>query len=100
MTIKLHPSFSVHPGPWLRAEILEPHGFNVSATADRLKVSRQAMSALLNGRANLSANMAIRFEKAFGVSADTLMRMQSAHDMAQAREHEDELAIEPVKEFA
>ena len=86
MAITLHPSFAVHPGEWLRAEFVEPHGLSVTAAADRLGVTRQAMSNLLNARAGLSAEMALRFEGAFGVSADTLMRMQAAHDLARARE--------------
>jgi addiction module HigA family antidote len=85
MPIKLHPSFAVHPGAWLRAELVEPHGLNVTEAAAKLHVTRQAMSDLLGGRAGLSAEMAIRFEKAFGVRADTLMRMQGAHDLAQVR---------------
>ena len=51
------------------------------------------MSTLLNGNAALSADMAIRFEKAFGVKADTLLRMQTAYQLAQAREHEDEIRV-------
>ena len=78
MPIKLHPSFAVHPGPWLRAEIVAPHGLSVTAAAAKLHVTRQAMSNLLGGRAGLSAEMALRFEKAFGLSADTLLRMQAA----------------------
>lgn len=78
MPIKLHDSFAVHPGAWLRAEIVEPAGLSVTALAERLRVTRQAASNLLNGKAGLSAEMAIRFEKAFGLRADTLMRMQSA----------------------
>ena len=85
MAIKLHPSFAVHPGRWLRAELVEPHGLSVTEAAQKLRVTRQAMSNLLGGRAGLSAEMAIRFEKAFGVRADTLMRMQAAFDLAQAR---------------
>ena len=50
-------------------------------------VSRQAMSTLLNGRAGLTADMAIRFEKAFGLNADTLCRMQTAYELADARRH-------------
>ena len=50
-------------------------------------MTRQAMSNLLNGNAGLSAEMAIRFEKAFGVSAATMMRMQAAHELAQALAH-------------
>jgi addiction module HigA family antidote len=52
------------------------------------------MSALLNGHAGLSAEMALRFEKAFGVRADTLLRMQTAHDLAKARAHEKDIRVE------
>lgn len=94
MAIKLHSSFAVHPGEWLRAEIVEPAGLSVTAAAERLHVTRQAMSNLLNGHAGLSAEMAIRFEKAFGLKADTLMRMQAAHELATARAHEGEIEVE------
>ena len=73
------------PGTWLKHEIVEPHGLTVTEVAEHLGVSRQNMSALLNGRAALSPMMALRFEKAFGVRADTLMRMQVAYDLAQLR---------------
>ncbi len=79
MAIKLHDSFAVHQGEWLRAEIVAPAGLSVTALAERLHVTRHAASNLLNGNADLSAKMAIRFEKAFGLKADTLMRMQAAH---------------------
>lgn len=93
MAITLHSSFAVHPGVWLRAEVVEPHGLSVTDLAERLGVTRQAMSGLLNGRAGLSAEMAIRFEMAFGLSAETLIRMQAAHDLAQARAHAGDLRI-------
>ena len=93
MAIKLHDSFAVHPGQWLRTEIVEPTSLSVTALAERLHVTRQAMSSLLNGNAGLSAEMAIRFEKAFGLKADTLMRMQAAHELAQARAREDEIDV-------
>ncbi len=96
MAIKLHTSFAVHPGAWLRAEVIAPHNLSVTDAAARLHVTRQAMSNLLGGRAGLSAEMAIRFEKAFGLSADTLMRMQGAHELAQARMREGEIAVERV----
>lgn len=96
MAIKLHPSFAVHPGPWLRTELVEPHGLSVTDAAKKLHVTRQAMSNLLGGRAGLSAEMAIRFEKAFGVQADTLMRMQAAHDLAAARVGEAAIEVERV----
>ena len=94
MAIKLHDSFAVHPGIWLRAEIVEPAGLSVTALAARLRVTRQAASNLLNGNAGLSAEMAIRFEKAFGLQASTLMRMQAAYELAEAREREDEILVE------
>jgi addiction module HigA family antidote len=96
MAIKLHRSFAVHPGEWLRLEIVEPAGLNVTELADHLDVSRQSISKLLNGRQGLSAYMAIRFEKAFGLKAETLMRMQAAHELAEARMHEDEIEVEKV----
>jgi addiction module HigA family antidote len=96
MAVTLHRSIAVHPGVWLRHEIIEPAELNVTAAAARLHVTRQAMSNLLNGHAGLSADMAIRFEKAFGLKADTLMRMQAAHELAQARAHEDEIEVEKV----
>ena len=96
MAIKLHPSFAVHAGVWLRTEIVEPHGLMVSAAAEKLGVSRQAMSSLLNGRAGISAEMAIRFEKAFGLRADSLLRMQAAHDLAEARRHEKDIKVEKI----
>jgi addiction module HigA family antidote len=96
MPITLHPSFAVHPGPWLRAEIIEPHGLSVTVAAQKLHVTRQAMSNLLNGNAGVSAEMAIRFEKAFGLRAETLLRMQAAHDLAAARRTENTIQVERV----
>jgi addiction module HigA family antidote len=96
MAIKLHSSLVVHPGNWLRTEMVEPHGLAVSAAGEKLGVSRQAMSSLLNGRAGISAEMAIRFEKAFGLKADTLLRMQAAHDLAEARKHERDMKVDKI----
>jgi antitoxin HigA-1 len=96
MAITLHSSFAVHPGEWLRSEIVEPHALSVTATAEKLRVTRQAMSSLLNGKAGVSAEMAIRFEKAFGLRADTLLRMQAAHDLAAARAHERDIRVERI----
>ena len=99
MPIKLHSSFAVHPGDWLKTEVVAPSGLQIKQLAEHLGVSRPGLSALLNGRAGLSADMAIRFEKAFGLRADTLLRMQTAYEMANAREHEDEIEVERL-EFA
>ena len=96
VSIKLHSGFAVHPGAWLRAEVVEPHGLSVTDMAAKLHVTRQAMSNLLGARAGLSAEMAIRFEKAFGLRADTLVRMQAAYDLAQVRAREGEIEVERV----
>ncbi len=93
MAIQLHHSLHIPTGAWLKEEIVEPHGINVKALAAHFGVSRQAVSTLLNGHAALSADMAIRFEKAFGIKADTLMRMQTAYDLAQVRAREDEINV-------
>ena len=74
-----------HIGSFIRTEILEAHGLSVSAGAKALGVTRQALSTLLNGHSSLSPDMALRLEKAFGVRMDTLLRMQTVHDIAQAR---------------
>src|SRR5260370_8807145 len=74
-----------HPGDFIRTEIIEPAGLSVTAAAAALRISRPALSSLLNGKAALSGNMALRIEKAFGVKMDTLMRMQSAYEIAQPR---------------
>jgi antitoxin HigA-1 len=93
MALNMHPSLAVHPGDWLKTEIVEANGIAIGALANAFGVSRQAVSALLNGRASLTAEMAIRFEKLFGIKADTLCRMQVAYDLAQARAHEHEIIV-------
>ncbi len=82
-----------HPGDFIKTEIVGAAGLTVTAAARALRVSRPALSSLLNGRADLSGEMALRIEKAFGVRMDTLMRMQSAYDIAQMRKTADKLHI-------
>jgi addiction module HigA family antidote len=69
----------------------------VTSAAEALGVTRAALSALLNERARLSPEMGLRIEKAFGVSMDTLMRMQNSYDIAQARNREAEIDVAPFK---
>ena len=85
-----------HPGDFIRTEIIAPAGLSVTAAAAALQVSRPALSSLLNGKANLSGDMALRIEKAFGVKMDTLMRMQSAYDIAQTRKREKEIRVHRI----
>src|SRR5271165_6251554 len=82
-----------HPGDFVRTEIIEPRGLSVTGAAKVLQVSRPTLSSLLNGKADLSGDMALRIEKAFGVKMDTLMRMQSAYDIAQTRKREKQIRV-------
>src|SRR3990170_7901129 len=82
-----------HPGDFIRTEIIEPRGLSVTAAAQALRVSRPALSSLLNGKADLSGDMALRIEKAFGVSMDTLMRMQASYDIARTRKRQNEIHV-------
>ena len=86
-----------HPGSFVKHEVLKPLGLSVTAAADVLGVTRPALSALLNERAHLSPEMAIRIEKAFGLSMETLMRMQNSYDIAQARKREADIKVAPFK---
>ena len=85
-----------HPGDFIRTEIIAPAGLSVTAAAAALRVSRPALSSLLNGKAGLSGDMALRLEKAFGVKMDTLMRMQGSYDIAQARKREKRIRVERI----
>ena len=100
MALRMHPSLAVHIGDWLKSEIVGPAGVSVTALAGHFGVSRQALSNLLNGSAGLSADMAIRFEKAFGIKADTLLRMQTSYELAQARLNEDNIRVEKLAQAA
>src|SRR5580704_10745943 len=82
-----------HPGDFIRTEIVEAAGLTVTAAAKALRVSRPALSSLLNGNASLSGDMALRIEKAFGVQMDTLMRMQSSYDIVQTRKREKQISL-------
>lgn len=84
-----------HVGSFLKTEIIEPAALSVTVAAAILGVTRPALSALLNERAALSAEMALRFEKAFGLSMDTLMRMQNSFDIAQARKRAGSIDVKP-----
>jgi addiction module HigA family antidote len=85
-----------HPGAFIRSEIIVPSGLSVTAAAAALQVSRPALSNMLNGNADLSGDMALRIEKAFGVKMDTLMRMQASYDIAQTRKREKDIRVSPV----
>lgn len=82
-----------HPGDFIRTEIIEPLGLSVTEAARILGVSRPTLSTLLNGKSDLSGDMALRIEKAFGPKMDTLMRMQAAYEIARTRKREDQIHV-------
>jgi antitoxin HigA-1 len=82
-----------HPGEIVRFDCIEALGLSVTAAADALGVTRQALSNLVNGSAGISAEMALRLEKAFGGTAEHWLRMQMAYDLAYARNSAGRLKI-------
>lgn len=82
-----------HPGRIVREECLQPLGLSVTEGAKALGVSRQALNNLVNERAGISPEMAIRLAKAFGSSAQTWLRMQSNYDLAKALKSESQIRV-------
>jgi addiction module HigA family antidote len=89
-----------HPGLSVRHDCLEPLGLTVSEAARRLGVSRRQLSDLVNGRAGISPEMAIRLDKAFGGGAETWYRLQAAYDLAQAMKRADEIKVKRLSPAA
>ena len=84
----------VHPGSFIRMEILDELGLSVSRAAEILDVRRATLSDLVNEKAILSPEMALRIEKAFGVSMDTLLRMQAWYDIYAMRQRQGEINVQ------
>ena len=82
-----------HPGEIVRREILETLELSVGEAATALGVTRPALSAVLNDRASLSAEMAIRIEKAFGLEMERLLHLQTDWDVAEARKREGDIKV-------
>ncbi len=81
-----------HPGGFIKRSVL-PDGLSVTDAAEVLGVGRPALSNLLNERASLSPEMALRVEKAFGVKMDTLLRMQARYDAYHMRQREGDINV-------
>lgn len=84
-----------HPGTFVREEILEPLHLSVTRGAEVLGVRRATLSDLVNGKASLTPEMALRIEKAFGVGMETLINMQAWYDVRAMRDREGEIEVEP-----
>lgn len=87
-----------HPGLSVRHDCLEPLELSIAEGAKALGITRQAMNNLVTGKAGISAEMAIRLEKAFGGGAETWLRMQAAYDLAQAEKHTGKIKVRRVKD--
>ncbi len=83
-----------HPGDFIRTEIIEGLGLNVTEAARILGVRRATLSGLLNGKASLSPEMALRIEKAFDVSMDLMLRMQAWYDASRMRARAHEVMVQ------
>ena len=82
-----------HPGAFIREEILDELALTVSEAAKILRVRRATLSDLINQNASLSAEMALRIEKAFGMKMETLLNMQTWYDAHEMRQHAREIAV-------
>lgn len=86
-----------HPGAFLREEVLHANDLAVTDAATLLGVARPTLSKLLNGHADLSAEMALRLEQVFGLKMGTMLAMQSAHDEAKVRREQSKLRLRPFR---
>jgi len=82
-----------HPGLSVRYDCLEPLGLSVTDGAKALGVTRQALNNLVNGKAGISPEMAIRLDKAFGGTAEGWLALQTAFDLMQARKNKLPITI-------
>lgn len=89
-----------HPGESVLDLCLEPLGMTITDAAAHLGVSRKHLSGVINGHVGISADLAIRLEKAFGSSAETWLRVQAAYDLWQARKHAAQIKVRRVSRIA
>ena len=85
-----------HPGEVLRELCLEPLGLNVSEAARALGVSRKTLSSILNGRAGISPEMAVRLSIAFATSAESWLNQQTQYDLWRAEKGRKSLRVEKL----
>lgn len=90
MATRMMPS---HPGEFVRRQVLEPLDLTIGKAAEILGVRRATLSDLVNGKTNLSPEMALRLEKAFNVKMDFLLRIQALYDTARMRQSGKEIDV-------
>lgn len=82
-----------HPGEVIRELCLQPLGLSVTEAADALGVSRKTLSAILNGRAGVSPEMAIRLSIAFDTTPESWLRQQMQYDLFKAEQHRGQIEV-------
>jgi addiction module HigA family antidote len=92
MTIKNPP----HPGVSVRHDCIEPLGLTITEAAEALGVTRRTLNNLVNSNSGISADTAIRLDKAFGGRAETWLRLPMAYHHAQARQREADIDVKPL----
>jgi addiction module HigA family antidote len=85
-----------HPGELLKELWLEPLNLSITAVAERLHVSRKTLSEIVNGRASVSSEMALRLELAFGKSAESWLGHQAEYDLWQLKQRHEDLGVERI----
>ena len=86
-----------HPGRIVRQECIEPLRLTVTEAARVLRVTRQTLNNLVNGRSGISPEMAIRLSKAFGSSPEVWLGLQMEYDLARAEKTADQIKIERIE---
>ena len=81
-----------HPGRIVKQDCVEPLGLTITGAARALGVTRQTLNNLVNGKAGISPEMAVRLSKAFGASPEMWLRLQANYELAQVRQDEIEVS--------
>jgi antitoxin HigA-1 len=82
-----------HPGEIIKELCLEPLGISVTEAAEALGVSRKTLSSIINGKAGISPEMAVRLSIAFDTSSESWLNQQTQYDLWQAEQHRNELRV-------
>ena len=85
-----------HPGEVIKELCLEPLDLSVTAAAEALGVSRKTLSSIVNGKAGISPEMAVRLSIAFNTSSESWLNQQTQYDLWQAETHRNELHVKPL----
>ncbi len=85
-----------HPGEILKGLCMEPLELTITETAAALGISRKTLSAIVNGRAGISPEMAIRLAKAFDTSAESWLNQQIQYDLWHAKQTVSNLDVKPL----